>query len=77
MQHIVVLTAKPVDLKDPNWVKNGAGFDVSQWFGFGLLDASKMVDYAQKWRTVPQQSTCQIKYNFKNNQQNCIKNSFK
>ncbi|XP_013391412.1 uncharacterized protein LOC106159636 [Lingula anatina] len=43
---------------DSGWFVNGAGFHVSSTFGFGLLDAAKMVDFAERWQNVPEQTKC-------------------
>ncbi|XP_076465888.1 furin-like protease kpc-1 isoform X3 [Babylonia areolata] len=61
MQHIVVETAKPDNLKAPDWVINGVGKNVSHSFGFGLMDASAMVSMARNWTTVPDQHICEIR----------------
>lgn len=60
LQHIVVRTAKPGNLKDPTWSKNGVGRRVSHSFGYGLMDAAAMVKLARTWRTVPEQQICEI-----------------
>ncbi|XP_051170796.1 furin-like protease 1 [Leptopilina boulardi] len=60
MQHIVVRTAKPANLNATDWVTNGIGRNVSHSFGYGLMDASAMVRLARKWRTVPEQHTCEV-----------------
>ncbi|XP_037816403.1 furin-like protease 1 isoform X1 [Lucilia sericata] len=60
LQHIVVRTAKPANLIDPNWSKNGVGRRVSHSFGYGLMDASAMVRLARNWKTVPEQQRCEI-----------------
>ncbi|XP_028982510.1 furin-like protease 1 [Diachasma alloeum] len=60
MQHIVVRTAKPANLKAPDWVTNGVGRNVSHSFGYGLMDATAMVRLAKKWRTVPEQHHCEV-----------------
>ncbi|XP_058824357.1 furin-like protease 1 [Topomyia yanbarensis] len=60
MQHIVVRTAKPGNLKDPTWSKNGVGRPVSHSFGYGLMDAAAMVKLARTWKTVPEQQVCEI-----------------
>ncbi|XP_066585084.1 furin-like protease kpc-1 isoform X2 [Prorops nasuta] len=60
MQHIVVRTAKPANLKAPDWVTNGVGRNVSHSFGYGLMDATAMVHLARKWRTVPEQHRCEV-----------------
>nr|AAC37262.1 vitellogenin convertase [Aedes aegypti] len=60
LQHIVVRTAKPGNLKDPTWSKNGVGRRVSHSFGYGLMDAAAMVKLARTWKTVPEQQICEI-----------------
>ncbi|XP_046822930.1 furin-like protease 1 isoform X5 [Vespa crabro] len=60
MQHIVVRTAKPANLKAPDWVTNGVGRNVSHSFGYGLMDATAMVRLARRWRTVPEQHKCEV-----------------
>lgn len=58
--YTVVRTAKPGNLKDPSWVKNGVGRRVSHSFGYGLMDAAAMVRLARTWKTVPEQQRCEI-----------------
>lgn len=60
MQHIVVRTAKPANLKANDWTVNGIGRNVSHSFGYGLMDAAAMVRVAKNWRTVPEQKKCEI-----------------
>ncbi|XP_071450401.1 furin-like protease kpc-1 [Hetaerina americana] len=60
MQHIVVRTAKPANLKAPDWSVNGVGRNVSHSFGYGLMDASAMVRMARTWKTVPEQHRCEV-----------------
>ncbi|XP_060827742.1 furin-like protease 1, isoforms 1/1-X/2 isoform X1 [Bombus pascuorum] len=60
MQHIVVRTAKPANLKAMDWVTNGVGRNVSHSFGYGLMDAAAMVRLARRWRTVPEQHKCEV-----------------
>ncbi|XP_050068301.1 furin-like protease 1 [Anopheles maculipalpis] len=60
LQHIVVRTAKPANLIDPNWSVNGVGRRVSHSFGYGLMDAAAMVRLARTWKTVPEQQVCEI-----------------
>ncbi|XP_017018532.1 furin-like protease 1 isoform X2 [Drosophila kikkawai] len=60
LQHIVVRTAKPANLKDPSWSRNGVGRRVSHSFGYGLMDAYEMVRVARNWKTVPEQQRCEI-----------------
>ncbi|ALC45295.1 Fur1, partial [Drosophila busckii] len=60
LQHIVVRTAKPANLKDSSWSRNGVGRRVSHSFGYGLMDAAEMVRVARTWKTVPEQQRCEI-----------------
>ncbi|XP_055850087.1 furin-like protease 1 [Episyrphus balteatus] len=60
LQHIVVRTAKPANLKDSTWSKNGVGRRISHSFGYGLMDAAAMVQLARNWKTVPEQQRCEI-----------------
>lgn len=60
MQHIVVRSAKPANLKAMDWVTNGVGRNVSHSFGYGLMDAAAMVQLARRWRTVPEQHKCEV-----------------
>jgi furin len=55
-----VRTAKPGNLKDPNWAWNGVARKVSHSFGYGLMDAAAMVKLARVWKTVPEQHRCEI-----------------
>ncbi|XP_043281223.1 furin-like protease 1 isoform X1 [Venturia canescens] len=60
MQHIVVRTARPENLKAPDWITNGVRRNVSHSFGYGLMDAAAMVRLARKWKTVPEQKKCEV-----------------
>uniref|UniRef100_A0A183BVH1 P/Homo B domain-containing protein n=1 Tax=Globodera pallida TaxID=36090 RepID=A0A183BVH1_GLOPA len=62
MQHIVVRTAKPVNLRAGDWRLNGVGRNVSHSFGYGLLDAGAMVRLAKVWHNVPKQRKCRATY---------------
>lgn len=57
VQHIVVNAAR-VPSADSSWTINGAGYHVSNKFGFGLLDCGKMVLLAQDWKNVAEQHVC-------------------
>uniref|UniRef100_A0A915PJF1 P/Homo B domain-containing protein n=1 Tax=Setaria digitata TaxID=48799 RepID=A0A915PJF1_9BILA len=52
MQHVVVRTARPLNLRAGDWVTNGVGKKVSHSFGFGLMDAGAMVRLASNWTTL-------------------------
>ena len=43
---------------DEGWVKNGAGKHFNHKFGFGRMDAAKMVERAKIWTNVPAQKIC-------------------
>lgn len=61
VQHLVAHTANWIPLKnDPDWRMNGIGLHVNEKFGFGLLDAEKLVKMADPvtFRTVPVKREC-------------------
>lgn len=57
---IVALSARPND-KSKDFFKNAAGFYVSNRYGFGLMDAGRMVDMATTWKHVPKFIACKDK----------------
>ncbi|KAI8488317.1 hypothetical protein Bbelb_339130 [Branchiostoma belcheri] len=64
LKHLIVQTSQPdvrLTSSDANdWTTNAAGHRVSSYFGFGLLDASRLVDAARTWTTVPALQTCEM-----------------
>lgn len=76
VQHLIVRSSRPLIPPNnqrpfyrrprPIWNYNKAGLAVSSHYGFGLMDAGGMVEYAKKWRSVPQQVPCDIKLNTSN-----------
>lgn len=58
VQHIIVRTSNSRGLTATDWVQNGAGFNVSHVFGFGLLDAAALTHVAKTWSQVPAQREC-------------------
>ncbi|XP_078485730.1 furin-like protease kpc-1 isoform X2 [Ciona intestinalis] len=58
VQHVIVRTTKSQGLHGHDWVVNGAGFNVSHVFGFGLLDAAALTHVAGRWNRVPEQHEC-------------------
>ncbi|XP_025411999.1 neuroendocrine convertase 1-like isoform X2 [Sipha flava] len=44
------------------WSTNAAGFQFNPQFGFGLLNAYKLVKEAINWRTVPKKSICAVDF---------------
>lgn len=60
MQYISVLAASSNGLEAPDWVTNGAGRKVSHHFGFGMMDAARMVQLAANWTSLPEQHVCEV-----------------
>ncbi|KAL5259763.1 hypothetical protein ACHWQZ_G010012 [Mnemiopsis leidyi] len=59
MQHLIVRTASRVSNdRDSQWIENGAGHEFHPKLGFGVLDATKMVNVARNWTSVPPQRKC-------------------
>lgn len=58
VQHIIVETSQKTSAFDEGWKTNGAGKQFNHKFGFGKMDAMKMVDAALKWKLVPKQRVC-------------------
>ncbi|XP_047506706.1 furin-like protease 2 [Pieris napi] len=59
MQYLVVMTSRPQPLeKESGWIVNGIKRKVSHKFGYGLMDASEMVNLAEQWVSVPPQHIC-------------------
>uniref|UniRef100_A0A0N5BWI2 P/Homo B domain-containing protein n=1 Tax=Strongyloides papillosus TaxID=174720 RepID=A0A0N5BWI2_STREA len=63
IQHLIVWTAEPSGLiksSSDGWQKNGAGFLINSRFGFGLINAKRMVKWAKNWTHIPEMVTCSI-----------------
>ncbi|XP_029590977.1 endoprotease bli isoform X2 [Salmo trutta] len=52
VQHLIAMTAKVPDPKEPGWSVNGAGY------GFGVLDAGLMVQQALQFQAVAPHRKC-------------------
>lgn len=52
VQHIVARGAIKNDASDPDWIVNGAGFNHNHNYGFGRIDAARMVTLARTWQNV-------------------------
>ncbi|XP_039509969.1 proprotein convertase subtilisin/kexin type 7 isoform X2 [Pimephales promelas] len=52
VQHIITFTATQHDAQ-ADWRRNGAGFHHSHMYGFGLLNAWRLVNAAKVWESVP------------------------
>ncbi len=55
VQHLIVEAAEPVDEADADWTTNGAGIPINHNYGFGQLDAVRMVNAALNWSPVAPQ----------------------
>jgi len=70
VQHVIVRSANPAPggtlLQEGFWTTNKAGLSVSKYYGFGLMNAGKMVHLAKNWKTVPEQLSCEIQGNDEN-----------
>ena len=61
VQHLSVHTSSMEPLiNNDGWYENSAGLKYNHRFGFGLLNAKKMVDAALKYENVDKQETCEI-----------------
>lgn len=60
MQHLMVRAATPHNPLPSQWTTNGVGTRYSHYFGFGSLDAGKMVGLARGWRSVPPAFRCRL-----------------
>ena len=65
VQHVIVRSARPapggVPIENGYWMRNKANLAFSKFYGFGLMDAGKMVHMAKNWKRVSQQKRCEIK----------------
>nr|XP_029498237.1 PC3-like endoprotease variant B [Oncorhynchus nerka] len=58
VQHLIAMTAKVPDPKEPGWSVNGAGYHVHDRYGFGVLDAGLMVQQALQFQAVAPHRKC-------------------
>ncbi|KAI8517027.1 hypothetical protein Bbelb_056080 [Branchiostoma belcheri] len=58
VQHLVTRTSTNTGVCGQTWKENSAGFRVSDYCGFGLLDAGKLTAMAANWSCVPEQVSC-------------------
>ena len=59
-QHLLVHSSHLDYLSDAHWQVNGAGFKVSHWYGFGIINGEALVNRARNWITVPPQNKCTL-----------------
>ncbi|XP_066296994.1 furin-like protease kpc-1 isoform X1 [Branchiostoma lanceolatum] len=58
VQHLVTRTSRNTGICGQTWKENSAGFRVSDYCGFGLLDAGRLTAMAASWSCVPEQASC-------------------
>lgn len=56
VRYLCVEAALPISISDASWVRNSAGRWYSHHFGFGRVDAHKLVTLARTWKSVPRQA---------------------
>ncbi|CAF0806074.1 unnamed protein product [Didymodactylos carnosus] len=63
VMHIIAETARIPNLSETDdWFINGAGFHISDKFGFGVLDVGQMIAKAQNWTNVQPRCECYHEY---------------
>jgi len=63
VQHITVRNCRKANLRATDWAVNAMGRNYSHSFGYGVMDASGMVDTAASWTNVPAQQTYAVQAN--------------
>jgi furin len=63
VQHITVRNCRKANLRATDWAVNAMGRDFSHSFGYGIMDATAMVNLAKEWTNAPQQQTYAVKAN--------------
>lgn len=60
VQYITLLTSITEPFDDGEWLTNAKNRKVSLKYGYGLMNATAMVDYALRWTNVPEKHICTI-----------------
>ena len=55
---LVVLSSQAKSIKSNNYIVNKRGLKVSSRYGFGLMNAGRMVEMARTWTNVPSLQSC-------------------
>lgn len=55
VQQILVDTSIQVDASNEDWTTNGAGYNISYNYGFGLVNAKAAVEKALNWENLPEE----------------------
>ena len=66
VMYLIVLSSNAKSIKSNNYIMNKRGLLVSSRYGFGLMNAGRMVELARDWINVPPIQTCfTLNSNFK------------
>lgn len=66
IMYLTVLSSRAKSIKTNNFIMNKRGFLVSSRYGFGLMNAGRMVELAKAWKNVPPMQSCiTLNSNFK------------
>ncbi len=57
VQALIVETARMNDPLDTSWTTNAAGYEISEKFGFGAIDAGALVAAAEGWVNLPPETS--------------------
>jgi kexin len=60
MQHLCVQSAIPISLKDEDWSKLPSGRMFNHKYGYGVLDAYRIVELAKTFKSVRPQTKLQV-----------------
>ena len=60
VQHVLIRSCRVVDLQDGQWTINGVGRNVSHKYGYGIIDAEKLVNLSRSWKRIPEKKVCEI-----------------
>lgn len=60
VQYLLVYSSNSAYFSDDHWQVNGAGLNVSHWYGFGIIDGAALVNRARNWVTVPPYNKCTL-----------------
>ncbi|XP_050520597.1 neuroendocrine convertase 1-like isoform X2 [Daktulosphaira vitifoliae] len=75
VQHLIVRNCEVTPLlHNDGWLKNAAGYNFNPQFGFGLINAYKLVKEAMGWINVPEKTTCAVDFLISNNENNIGRN---
>lgn len=70
VQHLVAWTSEYSPLKDnQGWTQNGAGYWINSAFGFGLMNAARLINAADPahWQHVPEKFICYVQSDISSN----------